>query len=216
MPESPSDWNILRRTVKVPSLPPPPLAVHASAAATRAFPTIDAALSIAAAPAGARLVVRVPPALDPEPEPKYGTALLGRTHSASPLLSTKVPHPLHLVTTSGRPGEAASPAVAEAKAVEAYEAAADGDGDGDACCLTLTTSSGVTARAVTMEPMDPEIRRGRSTDDDEDEDGNDDSTCSADDDDEDCFGAAAPEVAMMGALLPVRVGVDTATAVSAE
>lgn len=76
---------------------------------------------------------------------KYGTALLGRTQSINPLFNTNVPHPLgHLKTPVG-----------------GLLVADDEDDNMTACCRTFTTSSGVTARAVTMEPMLPDAIRGR-------------------------------------------------------
>lgn len=38
----------------------------------------------------------------------------------------------------------------------------------ESCCRILTTSSGVTASAVTMDPMEPESIRGRREDEEED------------------------------------------------
>jgi hypothetical protein len=65
---------------------------------------------------------------------KYGTALLGKTQSIRPLLKTKVPHPR---------GQGATL-----------------EGSVEACWRTLTTSRGVTAIAVTIDPIEPATSRG--------------------------------------------------------
>ena len=63
----------------------------------------------------------------------------------------------------------------------------DADDEVVVCCRIFTTSNGVTANAVTMDPMDPESSRGRSVDDDDDDDNSSSSLSSwplADDDDD--------------------------------
>jgi hypothetical protein len=46
----------------------------------------------------------------------------------------------------------------------------DDDAEAEAiCCLILTTSSGVTARATAMEPIEPDKIRGIRSDDEDDE-----------------------------------------------
>ena len=79
-----------------------------------------------------------------------GVDSMGRTQSIRPLLRTMVPHPRHGSTFTPRKDVGAMVELGCAPAV---------------CWRILTTSNGVTARAVTMEPMEPERMRGMSADD---------------------------------------------------
>ena len=79
-----------------------------------------------------------------------GTAFLGKTHSMRPLWKMTVLHPL---------GHGSTWYLWE------------GEGEASAtCCRILTTSKGVTAKAVTMDPTEPERILGRSDEVDELED----------------------------------------------
>jgi len=79
---------------------------------------------------------------------KKGTDFLGSTHSMSPLFRKKMP----------QSGQRFTDAAAVVLLVLTREI--DKGGPNDACCLTFTTSKGVTARAVMIDPTLPAIIRG--------------------------------------------------------
>ena len=104
----------------------------------------------------------------------------GNTQSMSPLFKMIVPHPGQVAL-----GPIFTPRNINDDELELEIIDAD---DEAVCCRIFTTSNGVTANAVTMDPMDPESSRGRSVDDDDDDDDNSSSSLSswplADDDDD--------------------------------
>ena len=105
----------------------------------------------------------------------------GNTQSMSPLFKMIVPHPGQVAL-----GPIFTPRNIIDDELE-LECIVDDDEVVAVCCRIFTTSNGVTANAVTMDPMDPESSRGRSVDDDDDDDNSSSSLSSwplADDDDD--------------------------------
>jgi hypothetical protein len=102
----------------------------------------------------------------------------GNTQSISPLFKMMVPHPGQVAL-----GPIFTPRNIIDDELE-LECIVDDDEVVAVCCRIFTTSNGVTANAVMMDPMDPESSRGGSVDDDDDDDNSSSSWPLADDDDD--------------------------------